>query len=375
MKAAAAFSLASTLLYGELGDFADADARALAMTWNKDYFEAEAKALGREIHLDGVKAGMAAVMCAMSRVNNSQSCENSHIVSELLQAELGFPGMVFPDVNSQTTPYGSANAGQDYGSSSYWTSQPSEAGSTDYRDVRSNHSALIREVSAASLVPLKNNVTTSGGIPLDRPKSIKVFSAHAGPAMAGPKQAFSVQRFASIDWRHGRFQQLQLQQHERIGGGGGDGNVLSNLGQGTAVTPSITNYAEDSEVCLVFLNSISVGRFGMECYNTIVVINTVRPRLVDAWIELENVTAVLYDGTLGQESDNAIADVLYGDVNPSGKLINTIAKNESHYPVQLCYTADCDFDGGVYIDYRHIDRYNVTPRYSFGHGLSFVHDI
>ncbi|KAK8205381.1 glycosyl hydrolase family 3 N terminal domain-containing protein [Phyllosticta paracitricarpa] len=205
MKAAAAFSLASTLLYGELGDFADADARALAMTWNKDYFEAEAKALGREIHLtihelylwpfqDGVKAGMAAVMCAMSRVNNSQSCENSHIVSELLQAELGFPGMVFPDVNSQTTPYGSANAGQDYGSSSYWTSQPSEAGSTDYRDVRSNHSALIREVSAASLVPLKNNVTTSGGIPLDRPKSIKVFSAHAGPAMAGPKQAFSVQR-------------------------------------------------------------------------------------------------------------------------------------------------------------------------------------
>ncbi|KAK7552849.1 glycoside hydrolase family 3 C-terminal domain-containing protein [Phyllosticta citricarpa] len=113
----------------------------------------------------------------------------------------------------------------------------------------------------------------------------------------------------------------------------------------------------------------------MECYNTIVVINTVRPRLVDAWIELENVTAVLYDGTLGQESDNAIADVLYGDVNPSGKLINTIAKNESHYPVQLCYTADCDFDGGVYIDYRHIDRYNVTPRYSFGHGLSFVHDI
>ncbi|KAK7544833.1 putative beta-glucosidase D [Phyllosticta citribraziliensis] len=444
---------------------------------------------------DGVKAGMAAVMCAMSRVNNSQSCENSHIVSELLKEELGFPGMVFPDVNSQSTSYGSANAGLDYGSSSLWTStileagisngsftqarlddmairnvigyyyvgldngkQPSEAGSTDYRDVRSNHSALIREVSAASLVLLKNNATNGGGLPLDRPKSISVFGAHAGPAMAGPNQAFSVQGSSgptyqghlasgsgsgqlSFSYLITPYQSLTTRaaadgsmirwilndtytsssssgmgmgsppttggtggpsgssnssssstssgSGASRGGGGGGGNALSNLGQGTAVTPSITNYAEDSEVCLVFLNSFSgegadreelyntdqdtlVQSVASECNNTVVVINTVGPRLVDAWIELENVTAVLYGGMLGQESGNAIADVLYGDVNPSGKLISTLAKNESDYPVKLCYTAQCDFDEGVYIDYRHFDRFNVTPRYPFGHGLSYT---
>ncbi|KAK8208484.1 putative beta-glucosidase D [Phyllosticta capitalensis] len=380
---------------------------------------------------DAVQAGMAAVMCAMSHVNNTGSCENSHIVSELLKEELGFPGMVFPDVNSQSTSYGSANAGLDYGSSSLWTAdilnagisngsftqarlddmairnvigyyfvglddgkQPDEAGSTDYRDVRSNHSALIREVSAASLVLLKNDVTNGGGLPLNRPRTISVFGAHAGPAMAGPNQAFSVQGSSGPTY----------QGHLASGSGSGqlsfsylmtpfqslttraaaDGSMIRWI-----LNDTYTDSSSSSGVCLVFLNSFAgegadreelyntdqdtlVKSVASECNNTVVVINTVGPRLVDAWVELENVTAVLYGGMLGQESGNAIADVLYGDVNPSGKLINTIAKNESDYPVKICYTAQCDFDEGVYIDYRHFDRYNVTPRYPFGHGLSYT---
>lgn len=441
---------------------------------------------------DGVKAGMAAVMCAMSRVNGTLSCENSDLVSGLLKSELGFPGMVFPDVNSQSTSYGSANAGLDYGSSSYWTSdileagiangsftqdrlddmavrniigyyyvglddgkQPEVASTTEYRDVRAEHAALIREIGAASLVLLKNNNTAAGqGLPLNRPRTISVFGAHAGPAMAGPNQAFSVQGtdgptyqghlasgsgsgqlsfsylitpFQSLSTRaaadgsmirwilndtytdssssggmgggmgggdggmptmSGNLSSNGTAPGGGMGGGGGGGGI-SISGQGTAVTPSIANYAEDSEVCLVFLNSFSgegadreelynedqdtlVTTVASSCNNTVVVINTVGPRLVEAWIENENVTAVVYGGLLGQESGNSIADVLYGDVNPSGKLINTIAKNASDYPVALCYTAVCDFSEGVYIDYRHFDMFNVTPRYPFGHGLSYT---
>ncbi|EKG13903.1 Glycoside hydrolase family 3 [Macrophomina phaseolina MS6] len=444
---------------------------------------------------EGVKAGMAAVMCAMTRVNGTLSCENSDLVSGLLKSELGFPGMVFPDVNSQATSYGSANAGLDYGSSSYWTSdileagiangsftqarlddmavrnligyfyvglddgkQPEVASTTEYRDVRANHSALIREIGAASLVLLKNNNTVAGqGLPLNRPRTISVFGAHAGPALAGPNQAFSVQGtdgptydghlasgsgsgalsfsylitpFQSLSTRaaadgsmirwilndtysssssggmgggmggsHGGFPTMSGNSSSSgngtdggMGGGaaaGGAGGGISISGQGTAVTPSIEAYAEDSEVCLVFLNSFSgeggdreelynadqdtlVSTVASSCNNTIVVINTVGPRLVDAWIENENVTSVLYGGLLGQESGNAIADVLYGDVNPSGKLINTIAKNETDYPVSICYTEVCDFSEGIYIDYRHFDKFNVTPRYPFGHGLSYT---
>lgn len=115
-----------------------------------------------------------------------------------------------------------------------------------------------------------------------------------------------------------------------------------------------------------------VNTIASDCNNTIVVVNTVGARLVDQWIENENVTAVLYGGLLGQNSGYSIADVLYGDVNPSGKLVYTLAKNESDYPVGLCYTAVCNFTEGNYIDYKYFDKYNVTPRYEFGYGLSYT---
>jgi beta-glucosidase len=89
-------------------------------------------------------------------------------------------------------------------------------------------------------------------------------------------------------------------------------------------------------------------------------------------VEHDNVTAVLYGSLLGQESGNSIVDVLYGDVNPSGRLIYTIAKNESDYNVGICYTHNCTFTEGNYIDYRYFDAYNVTPRYEFGYGLSYT---
>jgi beta-glucosidase len=174
-----------------------------------------------------------------------------------------------------------------------------------------------------------------------------------------------------------------------MSGGGGGGMDFSSLGQGTAITPSFTNYAGNSDVCLVFLNSYSgeggdrsqltdddqdtmVTTVASNCNNTVVVINTSGPRILDAWAENENVTAILYAGLLGQESGNAIADVLYGDVNPSGKLTHTIAKNASDYPVSICVTAQCNFTEGTYIDYRYFDAQNISVRYPFGHGLSYT---
>jgi beta-glucosidase len=142
-------------------------------------------------------------------------------------------------------------------------------------------------------------------------------------------------------------------------------------------------------VCLVFLNALAsegadrtelynddqdtlVNEVADNCENTIVVINTVGARLMDQWIEHDNVTAVLYGSLLAQESGNSIVDILYGDVNPSGRLIYTKAKNESDYNVGICYNHNCTFTEGNYIDYRYFDAYNVTPRYEFGYGLSYT---
>lgn len=115
-----------------------------------------------------------------------------------------------------------------------------------------------------------------------------------------------------------------------------------------------------------------VSTIADNCNNTVVVGNFAGPRVLDAWVTHPNISAVLYSGLLGQDSGQAIADVLHGDVNPSGKLTHTIAKNASDYPTPTCQTTECDYDEGVYIDYRYFETEEVSIRYPFGHGLSYT---
>lgn len=120
-----------------------------------------------------------------------------------------------------------------------------------------------------------------------------------------------------------------------------------------------------------------VKNVATNCSNTIVVIHNAGIRVVEEWIDSPNVTAVIYAGLPGQESGNSIADVLYGDVSPSGRMPFTVAKNESDYGHLLNSTIGSvpypqdNFTEGLYIDYRHFDKYNITPRYEFGYGLSY----
>lgn len=97
------------------------------------------------------------------------------------------------------------------------------------------------------------------------------------------------------------------------------------------------------------------------CANTIVVQHVVGPVLVESWIDHPNVTAVLHAGLPGQESGNALVDVLFGDgpqaTNPSGRLPYTIAKQRDDYPADVLYvssetTPQLTYDEGVNIDYR-----------------------
>jgi beta-glucosidase len=100
--------------------------------------------------------------------------------------------------------------------------------------------------------------------------------------------------------------------------------------------------------------------------------------VVDDWIENPNITAVLFAGLPGQESGNSLADILWGDVNPSGRLPYTVAREETDYGHLLNSTVSFDaypqdnFTEGVYIDYRAFDRDNITPRFEFGFGLSYT---
>lgn len=116
------------------------------------------------------------------------------------------------------------------------------------------------------------------------------------------------------------------------------------------------------------------------CRKTVVVVNSVGPVNIEKWIEMDNVVAVLYAAPLGQFAGQAIADVLFGDANPSGKLPFTLARKKLHYVPIITDISERDdpqdnFDRDIYLDYRFFDKHNIRPRYEFGYGLSYTNFV
>ena len=68
----------------------------------------------------------------------------------------------------------------------------------------------------------------------------------------------------------------------------------------------------------------------------------------------------------------AFVDVLFGDYNPGGKLVFTLAKREVDYGTDISLTENSNYIEGVFLDYRHFDENNIVPRYYFGYGLSYT---
>ena len=111
----------------------------------------------------------------------------------------------------------------------------------------------------------------------------------------------------------------------------------------------------------------------------IVVIHAVGPVILETWIEHPNIHAVLLANLPGEESGNALADVLFGDIDASGRLPYTVGKSLDDYGPggQVLYYPNGvipqqDFDEGLLVDYRYFDAKNIAPRYPFGFGLSYT---
>ena len=101
--------------------------------------------------------------------------------------------------------------------------------------------------------------------------------------------------------------------------------------------------------------------------------------MLDDYNDNPNVTAILWAGAPGQESENSITDVLYRRVNPGAKLLFILAKTRRDYGPHLLYTPNYGdnapqiaFTEGVFIGYRSLDQRDVTPIYEFGYGLSYT---
>ena len=107
--------------------------------------------------------------------------------------------------------------------------------------------------------------------------------------------------------------------------------------------------------------------------NTIVVLSSGSPVSLIGW--LDGVPAVIQTGYIGQEAGNAIADILFGLANPSGKLTETYPKRLEDTPAFINYPGEngkVRYGEGLFVGYRYYDKKKIPPAFPFGHGLSYT---
>ena len=92
---------------------------------------------------------------------------------------------------------------------------------------------------------------------------------------------------------------------------------------------------------------------------------------------MDKVPAILEVWYPGEEDGNAVAAILFGDVNPSGKLPITFPKQLSDLPASTPEQYPgvggvADYSEGIFVGYRHYDAENIQPLFPFGYGLSYT---
>ncbi|CAE6511818.1 unnamed protein product [Rhizoctonia solani] len=271
-------------------------------------------------------------------------------------------------------------------------------------DVQADHYKLVREMGAASTVLLKN---VNGSLPLKKPITMALIGSDAGPSRRGPNgyaDRGGLDGTLAMGWGSGTsefpylispleaIQQRARTDHTTIGWWLNDWDTAGAATAAANKDVALVFVASDSGEQYITVdgnqgdrNNLTAWNNGDELVkavagankNTVVVVHSVGPIILESWVDHPNVTAILWAGLPGQESGNSLVDVVYGAVNPSAKLPYTIAKKAEDYSAQVIYNDDSvqpqiPYTEGLLIDYRWFDAKKIEPRYAFGFGLSYT---
>lgn len=376
----------------------------------------------REIYLasfeGAVKKGKPwTVMCSYNKVNGEYASENKYLLTDILRDEWRFEGFVVSDWGAVNERVKGLEAGLDL-------EMPSSFGIGDQKIVqavregklseevldraverilniifkaidnrRENatydkeaHHQLAREVARECMVLLKNEDRL---LPLKREGTIAVigeFARHpryqgGGSSHVNPTKLDDI--------------------YEEIKKSAGDGvNVIYAQGYSlekekvdNALLEEAKGAAMKADVAVIFAGlpehyeSEGYDRQHMRMPEShcalIEAIAEVQPNVVVVlsngspvempW--LDKVKAVLEAYLGGQALGGAIADLLFGDANPSGKLAETFPKELSHNPSYLNFPGEGDrveYREGIFVGYRYYDKKNIQPLFPFGYGLSYT---
>ena len=374
----------------------------------------------REIYLTGfekaVKQGQPwTVMCAYNKLNGTYCSEHHELLVDILKEEWGFEGLVVSDWGAVHDRVASLQGGLDLEMPGPKPSrvqaviQAVQDGALDeavldeavrrilkivYKaaekptgeafDQKAHH-ALACKIAAEGMVLLKND----GLLPLQKNlERIAVIgraaktphyqgggSSHINPTMVSiPYDELQQQaRDAELLYAEGypvddAFRQDLID--EAVG--------LAKSAEVALLYIALPSYKESegydrADLDLTTQQIALIKAVGDAQPNTVVILNNGSAVAVDEWIA--HVNAVLEAWMMGQAGGGAIADVLFGKVNPSGKLAETFPVKLPDTPAYLNYPGENGkvvYGEGLFIGYRYYDAKQIPVQFPFGYGGSYT---
>ena len=133
-----------------------------------------------------------------------------------------------------------------------------------------------------------------------------------------------------------------------------------------------TEGMDKKHMCLPHAQDVLIPKLAKANPNTVVVLTAGSP-VEMPWID--EVKAILWTWYAGMEGGHALADILFGEVSPSGKMPFTLPKKYEDCPVARYgehKEGDCRYGEDIFVGYRAYDKDGIEPLYPFGHGLSYA---
>ena len=396
----------------------------------------------------GLRTGdVSAVMCAYNRVNGDYSCENKHLLTDVLKKDWKFPGFVLSDWQGTHSTEKASSAGLDHeepGEIFYGSAfkKAVEAGKISKAELDDHVQRILRSMFASGVVddpPQKSVVDVQNGfdvaqkiaeqsivllrnegnlLPLDasKLKTIAVIGAHADVGMisgGGSAQVDPPVGNAILPPGKGQTRWLEPMWFptaplKTIRAKAPHANVQYDAGSDP---PKAAALAQQADIAIVFaycwesegmdLESLTLPEHQDELIakvaaanpHTVVVLETGGPATMPWAQQVGGILEAWYAGSRGAD---AVANVLFGDVNPSAKLPQTFPLKDADIPhpnlvkpPEASTTKDDDkeawkkiaaglppfqisYDEGLKVGYKWYDAEKKPVLFPFGFGLSYT---
>jgi len=377
----------------------------------------------REIYLPAFEAAVKdgrvhTVMCAYPRVNGSYACENKHLLKDILKGEWGFRGFVLSDYTAAKSTVNSLNNGLDldiYPGLMYaplLVKTALTAGLVSQATVTAHVRRILRTMFAAGIFDRAAYVEDSSTIDFDAHDATAAVIEARGMVLLKntdsllPFNASSIRRLAVIG-----------PEADVIKDGGGSSKIdafkvttpltalRAKLGNARVVysdgkdAAAAAELAKSADAAVVIvgdqmiegvdkleptLNSGQTDGIDRDALisavaaaqpNTVVVLQTGGPVLTPWRGSVRSILEAWYPG---QNGGTALARVLFGATEPTGRLTGTFPAKASDLPT----AGDLEkypgvletvkYKEGVFIGYRHYDKKAIAPAFPFGYGLGYT---